>query len=540
MEKKKLLIIGWDGATFDMIRPLVEQGQMPHIASLMQNGVWGALESTLPPLTPVAWTSISTGVNPGKHGIFDALTYDHEKRKLSFVNANMRKVKPLWSILSERNRTVGVMNVPVTYPPDDVNGFVISGMFTPQGVSDFAYPQGVKDEIEKKFGEYRVECDMADSPSDYLKLILDMVAFREKVALHLMESRTWDFFFVVFIASDRAQHFYWKYLDASHPEHQKYGDAIARVYKRMDQALGKLIEKSGPDTTVMMVSDHGAGPLKSAFFLNNWLHKNEYLFCRKDLAEVMKLKEPSRLRQRLTKSAKAILPNAVLNRIKLGRSITSQQEMNNFFSSIDWEKTIAFSEGVAGGIYINTDVVKPGSYEDVTGRIIKGLSGLKSDSGKRVIQHIYRRGDIYHGEEAKNAPDLIVICSPGFQIIAPNEILFFKKKLEDAMFLSHRWSGRHEQYGIFLLKGTGVKKNIEINNARIIDVAPTALYFMDEAVPEYMDGSILEAAIEDDYFAAHPVRHAGNLMSQEKAGRELTAEQEKDIAERLKGLGYIE
>ena len=142
--------------------------------------------------------------------------------------------------------------------------------------------------------------------------------------------------------------------------------------------------------------------------------------------------------------------------------------MNNFFSSIDWERTAAFSEGVAGGIYINTDVVKPDSYEDVTGRIIKGLSGLKNDSGELVIQHIYRRGEIYWGEEAKKAPDLIVICNPGYQIIAPNEILFFKVKLEDAMFLSHRWSGRHEQYGIFLLKGVGVKKNIEVNNARII------------------------------------------------------------------------
>ena len=176
--------------------------------------------------------------------------------------------------------------------------------------------QGLKAEIDKKFGEYRVECDMVDSPSAYLKLILDMVEFREKVALYLMESRTWDFFFVVFIASDRVQHFYWKYLDALHPEHQKYGEAIARVYKRMDQALGKLIEKSGPDTTVMMVSDHGAGPLKSAFFLNNWLHKNEYLFCRKDLAEVMKLKESSRVWQGFTKSAKTILPKCGIEQDK--------------------------------------------------------------------------------------------------------------------------------------------------------------------------------------------------------------------------------
>ncbi|RPJ11301.1 MAG: hypothetical protein EHM30_14745, partial [Desulfobacteraceae bacterium] len=293
--------------------------------------------------------------------------------------------------------------------------------------------------------------------------------------------------------------------------------------------------------TVMMVSDHGAGPLKSSFFLNNWLYKNEYLYCKKDLAEVMKFKEPSRIWQGITKSAKAILPNAVLNSIKLSRRRAAPQlEINHFSSSIDWKRTSAFSEGVAGGIYINTDVVKPDRYEEVTGRLIKELSDLKNDSGELVIQHIYRRGDIYWGEEVNNAPDLIVTCNPGYQIIAPNEILFFKKKLEDAMFLSHRWSGRHEQYGIFLLKGIGVKKNIEINNARIIDVAPTALYLMDEAVPDYMDGKILETAVEDDYFMNHPASYAENMISQEKAGKALTEEQEKDIAERLKGLGYIE
>lgn len=539
MGKNKMLIIGWDGATFDIIKPLVEQGEMPNMASLMKCGVWGRLESTVPPLTPVAWTSISTGVNPGKHGIFDAMICSNEGHKVRFANATMRKVKTLWSIMSERGRSVGVMNIPLTYPPDEVNGFVISGMFTPYGVSDFIYPIEIKAEIEKKFGEYMIECNQTDNPSVYLKLILDMVDFRERVALYLMENQLWDLFFAVFVASDRVQHFFWKYLDPSHPEHNQYGDAIAKVYKRMDQALGKMIAMAGPDVNVMMVSDHGFGPLKSAFFLNSWLIKNGYLLLKGDIAHALKIKKPSLLRRGVVNLAKKTLPVALWKKIRPGND-KHIERINVFSSLVDREKTSAFTEGVSGGIYINPDVVKYERYEELRGSIIKGLSELKDNSGEKVVHSVYRREDVYSGGEVNSAPDLIVICSPGYQIITPNEFLFFKKEYEDAMFLSHRWSGRHEQYGILLLKGNGIRKNIEINNARIIDVAPTALYLMNEDIPDYMDGRVMEAAIEDDYFRNNPAGYAGNMMSQENVEKELTEEQEKEIAERLKGLGYIE
>lgn len=539
MGKNKMLIIGWDGATFDIIKPLVEKGDMPNIASLMKNGVWGKLESTIPPLTPVAWTSISTGVNAGKHGIFDAIIYSQEKRKVRFVNAAMRKARPIWSILSERGRSVGVMNVPVTYPPDEVNGFVISGMFTPQAVSDFVYPQGLKAEIEKRFGEYMIECNRVNSPSAYLKLILNMVDFREKVVLYLMENHPSDFFFPVFIASDRVQHFYWKYLDTSHPEHGKHGEAIATVYKRMDQALGKIIEKAGPDANIMIVSDHGSGPLKSAFFLNNWLIKNGYLFLKEDMAQAMKVNKSSIVKRGLVKVIKKILPANLWGTLKIGKDKHSE-EINIFSSLIDWGKTIAFSEGVSGGIYINSEVVKPDQYEEVTERIIKGLSELKDDSGEKVIHRVYRREEVYSGEEVKKAPDLIVICSLGYQIIAPNEFLLFKKDFEDSLFLSHRWSGRHEQYGIFLLKGNGIRRGIEIKNARILDIAPTALYMMSEDIPDYMDGMVMESAFENDYFRKNPVMKTGNKMSQVTIEKDLTEEEEREIAEKLKVLGYME
>ena len=537
MNRTKMLIVGWDGATFDIIKPLVDKGKLPNIATLMRNGVWGRLDSTIPPLTPVAWTSMSTGVNPGKHGIYDAMIYNQENHKVSFVNATLRKVKPIWSILSERNKNVGVINVPMTYPPDEVNGFVISGMFTPDGVADFMYPAELKAEIEDKFGKYIIECRQIDDPSAYLKIIIEMVDYREKITLYLIERQLWDFFFVVFMASDRVQHFYWKYLDPLHPEHDKYGDAIAIIYERLDKSLGKILQKVGSNVNIMMVSDHGSGQLNSAFFLNNWLIKNGYLFLKEDVAKVLKIKRPSFLR-RTASSIKRLLPSVVQEKIKLG-SPNRQEELNIFASLIDWEKTIAFSEGVSGGIYIN-DTIDPEKYQKILDKIRKDLCSIKDPSGKNVIKNVYSRNEIYKGNYITKAPDLTIVCDYGYQIIAPNEFLFFNKKYEDAFFLSHKWSGRHEQYGIFILSGPVVKKNVEITNARILDITPTVLYLMNEPIPDYMDGKVLEKTILKEYFIEHPVNFNTDSIEQEKPDKALTEEEEKEIAERLKSLGYIE
>lgn len=539
MTKAKTLVVGWDGATFDIIKPLVDMGRLPNVASLMKNGGWGRLESTVPPLTPVAWTTMTTGVNPGKHGVFDCMVYRPEMKKVGFVNAAMRQAKPVWSILSDRGRPSGVINVPMTYPPDEVNGFVISGMFTPDGVDDFIHPNALKKELEEKAGRYMIECRQAENPSVYLKMILEMVKQREKAALYLIEKKQWDLFFIVFMASDRVQHFYWKYLSPSHPEHSKYGDAIAAVYQSLDETLGRLIKKVDPDVNVMMVSDHGSGPLDSAFFLNNWLIKTGYLYLKKDLGSALKLRKPSLLRKGIVKSMKMVLPKAVIEKIK-PRGVDRQEELNIFSNMIDWERTTVFSEGVAGGLYINHDLVSSEKAQELTARIKKELVSLKDPSGRDVVKEVFHRDEIYHGDHVGNAPDLTVICAAGYQIIAPNEFLFFKREYEDVIFLSHRWSGRHEKDGIFILSGPAAKKGVEILDAGIADVAPTVLYLMDEPVPEYMDGKVLGSAISDENLSQHPVAFAGDIIGQAARGKTLTEEEENEIAERLKGLGYIE
>ncbi|MBI5826124.1 MAG: alkaline phosphatase family protein [Deltaproteobacteria bacterium] len=534
-DSKRTIVVGWDGATFDIIKPLVDKGLMPNVARLMRDGAWGRLESTIPPLTPVAWTSIFTGVNPGKHGIYDAMVYRPDQKRIVFANATMRAVKSVWSMLSAKGRKTGVMNVPMTYPPDEFDGFSISGMFTPDGADDFITPPGLKAEIEGLFGKYMIECRQESDPDAYLKLIFDMVDYREKVCLYLIERQAWDFFFVVFVATDRVQHFFWKYLDPGHPEHSKYGGAIAQVYERLDAALGRIMEKAGPHTNVMMISDHGSGPLNAAFFLNNWLLKKGYLALKQDMASALRTKKGSRIMRGLARSVKKVLPSAKWSRIRPG----ADASINAFYSLIDFERTTAFSEGVTGAIYI-TPGLSLAQYRDVTGRLIAELREIRDGAGKRVIEEIYRREEIYSGEHAMEAPDLTLICNPGYQVIAPNEFLFFKKDFEDALFLSHRWSGRHERYGIFLLKGPAVRKGVVLDNPRIIDVTPTILHLMGASVPEYMDGVVLEDALEPGYLASEPVRYNHDAATDQTGAKKLSEEQEREIAEKLKNLGYME
>lgn len=535
----KTMIIGWDGATFDVIAPLVKSGRMPNVASIMSSGAWGRLESTMPPLTPVAWTSIITGVNPGKHGIYDAVRHDPATHRFSFVTTAARRVNALWSILSERGYTVGAMNVPVTYPADEVKGFAIPGMLTPVGSDDFIYPKGLKDELDKKFGSYMVECAQLENPAAYLKEILGMIEQREKAALYLMDRYPLDFFFLVFMASDRVQHFYWKYLDPNHPDHSKYGEAVAIIYERLDKALGALIKKAGPETSLMMVSDHGAGPLHSTFFLNNWLMRKGYLKLTGDPASVMKAKRPSMLKTGIARSIKSILPDSMLKKIRPGRG-PAPDNLSAFTSIIDWDNTKAFSEGLAGGIYVNNHKVKPEERDRLLSEITRGLYEVKDPQGRQVIEAVYRREEIYKGETVQTAPDLVAICTKGYQIISPNEMMYFNEDYVDTLFLPHKWSGRHEQYGIFLLSGPSARKGVEVNDARIIDMTPTALYLMGEPIPEYMDGQVLASAIDPDYMLKHQPSYTKEAIGEGVSARDLSEEEEKEIAEKLKGLGYLE
>ncbi len=545
MDKTKILMVGWDGATFDILLPLAKEGRLPNFARLMQNGSWGRMSSTIPPLTPVAWTTISTGVNPGRHGIFDAMSFSRQELKVRFVNARARRVKPVWTILSEAGRKVGVMNVPVTYPPDRVDGFCIPGMFSPEGAPDFMHPAALMQEIEKNCGRYLLECRQVDDPDEYLKLILEMVDYRERAALYLQKKFDPDFFFVAFMASDRVQHFFWKYLDKTHPHHSRHRDSIAKVYERLDKTLGRLIDAAGGDTAVVMVSDHGSGPLKKAFFLNNWLAKNGYLKLKQDPGEVFRPGKRSKVISGIKKSIKRIIPESVLNNIRkapAGDGVNPErgsEELSAFIRLIDWEGTTAFSEGVAGGIFINRDNVSDENYGALIEDIRKRLLELR-DGDVSVIDAIYASRDVYSGDALSSAPDLIPICAPGYQVIAPNEFFFFGSGYSDALFIPHRWSGRHEMEGIFVASGRAVEQGKTLKNITVQDVAPMVLYLMGSDIPDGLDGRVCLEAIKKDYASENPVKYTKQDVSSKAGPAGFSEREEKEITDKLKSLGYME
>jgi predicted AlkP superfamily phosphohydrolase/phosphomutase len=540
MKAEKILVIGWDGATFDLIDPLIKAGRMPNIAKLMERGMSGPLASTIPAVTPVAWTTYMTGVNPGKHGIFDAFVLDRKASAMRFVSASRRRVKPVWSILSDRGRAASAVNVPVTYPPDKVSGVCISGMFTPPAAEDFMHPAGLQDELAARFGRYLDSPAMYPDPERYLESLLSGVDWRADLTIHLMERAPWEFFCSVFMESDRVQHFFWEYRDPAHPLHARLHDAIEQVYVRLDAALGRILVHAGENAAVAMLSDHGAGPLNTAVFLNKWLIDEGYLTVKADLQELFTPRKSSALRRLAGKAARAVLPKS-LRKARVKKKIEHINRMNDLFCQVvDWERSTAMSDGVSGGIFLNTDGLDAAGRAKLVAELKEKLLALTDPAtGQKPFEAVYEREEIYFGEAVSDAPDLITVCSPGYGVIVPHEFLLYSQEYLDSVFVKHKWSGRHEKYGIFLLAGPGAKAGAKLTNMAMADVTPTLLYFLDEDIPDYMDGHVAVEGVEPETLRERPPKASAADMASNGAGEAYSEEDELEMAEGLKDLGYM-
>ena len=535
MTDSKILVIGWDGATFDIIKPLVDAGRMPTMARLLAEGMHAPLNSTTPAVTPVAWSSFMTGVHPGSHGIFDAFRYDTAHRTLRMVHAGMRTAPTIFKILDDRGRPSGALNIPMTWPPDRLtHGFVYTGMFTAGEAQDRVHPPELAAEVLRLTGTPALEPTSHADPSTYLRHILQNIANQETITRHMMQSRPWDLLTSVFIDSDRVQHYYWKYLDPGHPEHATLGDAIGQVYVALDAALGRLLDTAPQGTRLCMVSDHGAGPLHTTIFLNKWLMDQGFLVLKQDLHAVLAAGKHHQDPSPLKLLAKRLLPERLAGHIRKFIARGQQVLRDRFLELVDWERTTAISEGVSGGIYLNTAIMDEARREEVERALIAELPRLVNPkTGERVITAVRRRAELFTGVAAEHAPDLLVACARGYQIIVPNELLRFNERFDGGLFLAHKWSGRHEQFGILVLHGPGVR-HTSLPQANIPDVAPTLLHLLGEAVPAHMEGRVLLEALEDGQAAT-----IDTASAQATEGRQLSAEEEAAIARQLQDLGYL-
>lgn len=243
----KLLVIGLDGATLDLIEPWVNSGKLPYMAQLMKNGVYGRLQSVLPVLSSAAWSSFMTGMNPGKHGFYDFVKRAHDSYRLRPVSREQMGGRSLWRILSDLDKKVVVMNVPMTYPPEFVNGFLVTGLGTPS-FKNFTHPPELTDELNNS--GYKVNSEVIFKPGheqDYIDEVYEITDQLTETMIDFLNRQEWDFGMLVYRDPDEMAHFFWRYMDETHPQHPangpetKFKDAILEYYQKVDQAIGTLL-----------------------------------------------------------------------------------------------------------------------------------------------------------------------------------------------------------------------------------------------------------------------------------------------------------
>lgn len=520
---QRVIIIGLDGATPQLVFPWAKEGKLPNLAKLIENGASGNLKSTIPPMTAAAWTSSVTGKNPGKHGIYHFIEYQHKTYDYRIISSKDVKSKTIWKILNGAGKKVGVMQVPITYPPEKVNGFIVTdGLTTPGPDSNFTYPVELKEELLHDYN-FKLSSTEKYYEGNEDKYIADLSYIEDRKAqatIELMKKHTWDFFMIVYSNIDAMQHFFWKHMDSTHPGYdpekaKKYGDAILKFYQKLDGIVGDMLKIIDEDTTVIIMSDHGFGPLYKELHLNKWL--KDY-----GLLNVKSKEDTTAARYWLSKSGltremvSTLLVKHGLKGItkiipdKLKKSMPSHYTP----TEVDWSRTKAYSLATHGMMYINLKgrnpegIVEPGrEYEELRDYIIRELLKLKDpETGKNIVDKVFKSEELYFGQGVNNAPDLFVLTDMTYHNIGRLDDKLIKPawKLDEAdlngkLSLLNKQrslgSGNHRINGIFIMNGKNIKKNSKIDNAEIIDIAPTVLHLMGTPVPEDMDGKVLKDII---------------------------------------------
>ncbi len=556
----RVMVIGLDGATFDLIEPWAQAGHLPAFRRLMAEGAYGSLHSTIPPMTAPAWTSFMTGKNPGKHGLYDWIYRCDDSYGVSPVTAAHCQEPTLWSLLSNAGRRVCVINVPMTFPPTRVNGAMISGLPAPSTRVNITYPPDLLEEIEDKVGEYLLYPDPGQAYSDsgvdaFLDNLYRTTETRLRVLDHLRAGEDWDFMMVVLNGTDTVQHAMWKHMSVDHPQHQpgkreKYGDAILRYFQYVDRALDRIVASLDDSTTLVIMSDHGFGPFHKFIHLNNWLRQQSWL----------QIKGTPWASVKSGLFGLGLTPMGVYNLLmRLGLGAFKREVVRGkgqgllkklflSFDDVDWPRTMAYSLGNVGQICLNVrgrepqGCVEPGEqYEAVRSEIMDRLCQLRDpQTGEQVVEAVYRREEVYWGKNVEKAADIVFIPTR-LEYFGFGEYEFGSNEIIESV--ERGISGTHRLNGMVLLWGAAASTGVQLKDARIFDLAPTILRIMGETVPEDMDGQVLAHALNSDYAGPCP---AGGLPVPESTFPasaavtvSLTDEDKELIADRLRGLGYV-
>jgi predicted AlkP superfamily phosphohydrolase/phosphomutase len=520
----------------------MQAGKMPTLQWLAEGGVTGPLESTVPDLTPPAWTSFMTGRRPENHGIFWFGHVDIQNQKFMPSSSSMIRAETLWQILSRHGKKVGVVNVPMTFPPEPINGFMITGMLTPGTHLQFTHPANLRNEIRHLVGEYHLdvswEAHLDHTPLAFLSTVEAMTRQRARIVRYLQDHYPMDVLVVVFVGADRIHHVLWEYA-ANHSDPGNLRNfpiirqRIVSFYSGLDNIIGEIIATAGSQSNVVLMSDHGFGPYRRGVYLNKWL------------AQLGLLTPRGSQRQRSLRSiAKRFGKRIGLNQRRVSRVIGLEgfRKLKAMGYHIDWQHTKAYSTRV--GIQINLagrengGIVQPGEYESLRREIIEQLNHLVDpETGKPVFVGIEKE-KIYQGRFVDEAPGDIILLANDDGYLATSTAV----DVADTFFQPKGWSpGCHRPDGILLTHGPIFRAGVTVEESHITDIAPTILHALNLPVPADMDGKPVEQVFEPGFWSTHPVQWdqtSGDLPS-DRTDTGLDSADQAMVEKRLRALGYL-
>ena len=453
--KKRFLIIGWDCAAPELIFEAFKD-DMPNTRRLMAEGIYGELESTIPPITVPAWMCMMTSRDPGELGVYGFRNRkDYSYDALTIANSHAVQVPTLWDLLGKAKKKSVVLGVPLTYPAKPFQGWMVTSFLTPNRNAHWTFPRRLTREINQAASDYMIDIPnfRTDRRAELEQQLLKMTAERFKLARHLLTSKDWDFFTMVEMGSDRLHHAFWRFWDKTHREYEPnspFSETMRNYYRTLDAELGKTLACVDDDTTIMVVSDHGAKRMDGGICVNEWLRQHGYLTLK-----------------------------------------TEPQGITRWTADlVDWKHTKAWGEGgYYARIFINVEgrephgTVGPQDYESVRDALKTQLEAIANEAGENINTRVFKPEEVYR--ECRNIPpDLIVYFGNLFWrsvgSVGYNSIYTYENDTgpDDC---------NHAEMGMFILKNEGQARG-HVSPKSLYDIAPTVLNEFGMDIPEAMQG----------------------------------------------------
>lgn len=545
--KNKVVVIGLDGATFDIIDPLIAAGKLPNLSKIFNNGVKANLFSSIPPISAPAWISFLTGQNPGKHGVLGFQYYNMSKYNCfehGIVTSKQFAHNTILDILSKHNKRSIAFQVPLTYPAWPINGLMVSGYPTPDQTKAFTYPENFSEKIGELY-EYKSDQIASGSAEEKVEIYskgVDRVSHKVET---LLKNEDYDLFVYVNNITDWVQHKFWKYQfnGNGNGNGNKNNNYIDYFYIKLDEKIGNILELIDDNTTLFLMSDHGAGARPTHFLNINYVLRSNNLLTPK----ANKVSIFTKTTKYWFEWVKEYFPMRYWTKAKFTDSFR-EMVMNTrvYKNNIKWKKTKAYRVPLAYpyvGVNINLrnrqeqGIVEEKDFQKVKEETFNILNEY-SKNNPQYIKAVNYQEDIYTGENTCNTPDIIIELNEKYDSgVELDELI-----TEIPSVLLKTISGYHKPYGIFGAYGKNIQQNTEIKDYNIVDLAPTILYALNTPIDNDIDGTLLTGIFKKSFLEKNQAKYTNDSKRRQEKSQDnanLSEEEEAEIMANLCEMGYL-